>query len=167
MSMASKCIVKLRGIKAAAPLMRALENPREAQEKLLRRMLQKNADTVFGREHGFDKIQTPAEYVNAVPIRNYEGFRPYVERIVQGEKAVLTKDSLFMFATTSGTTAKPKLIPITNTFKENLASMTRIWLHWASRDHDAMLSQSGLSIVSPAIEGATATGQIIGMLNVE
>ena len=71
---------------------RATAEPDRAQATALRELLERSARTVFGREHGFDAIRTPAEYRRAVPLRDYEGFRPYVERIIAGEAAVLTAE---------------------------------------------------------------------------
>jgi hypothetical protein len=57
---------------------RTTAGPARAQATALQALLQRNARTAFGREHGFDAIRTPAEYRRAVPLRDYEGFRPYV-----------------------------------------------------------------------------------------
>ena len=158
-------IVHLRGLKAAVPLMRAIKDPARSQAALLRRLLQQNADTVFGRKHGFARISTMQEYAAAVPISDYETFRPYVDQIVQGGQAVLTHEQPIMFTTTSGTTAEPKLLPITKRWKQDIASIMRIWLYWASRDHKGLFNGSSLSVVSPAVEGQTSGGQDIGAIS--
>ena len=158
-------IVHLRGLKAAVPLMRAIKDPARSQAALLRRLLQQNADTVFGRKHGFARISTMQDYAAAVPISDYETFRPYVDQIVQGGQAVLTHEQPIMFTTTSGTTAEPKLLPITKRWKQDIASIMRIWLYWASRDHKGLFNGSSLSVVSPAVEGQTSGGQDIGAIS--
>ena len=161
----TRSIVHIRGLRAAAPLLRAIKDPARAQTALLRRLLQRNADTAFGRKHGFDRISTVQDYTAAVPIRDYEYFRPYIDQINQGEEAILTRDQPLMFTTTSGTTAEPKLLPVTKQWKQDVASMMRVWLYWASRDHKGLFNGSSLSIVSPAIEGQTSMGQDFGAMS--
>ena len=161
----ARSIVHLRGLWAAAPLLRAIKDPAQTQTALLQRLVQRNADTAFGRKHGFARISTVEDYAAAVPISDYEGFRPYVDQIAQGGKAILTKEQPLMFTTTSGTTAEPKLLPVTEQWKQDMASMMRVWLYWASRDHKGLFNGSSLSIVSPAVEGHTSSGQDIGALS--
>jgi hypothetical protein len=47
-----------------------------------------------------------------VPIRDYEGLRTYIDRVVDGEKDILWKGKPAYFAKTSGTTSGVKYIPI-------------------------------------------------------
>src|SRR5438128_11289683 len=86
----------------------ATRDPDQAQARVLRALLRDNADTVFGREHGFATIGSAAEYARQVPIRDYEALRPYIDRIMAGEAGVLTAAAPFMFTTSSGTTRDPK-----------------------------------------------------------
>ena len=65
--------------------MRAARDAARVQERLLRRQLALNADSDFGRAHGFAKIRTYDEFVRSVPIQTYEDIRPYVDRVMAGE----------------------------------------------------------------------------------
>jgi len=58
----------------------AAERPVSAQMRVLARLLAENADTAFGREHGFAEVATPAEFARRVPIGEYEAFRPWIAR---------------------------------------------------------------------------------------
>jgi hypothetical protein len=138
--------------------------PVEAQARVLARLLRANADTAFGREHGFATTVTPAAFVRRVPIRDYEALRPYVNRIVAGEAAVLTADAPQMFATTSGTTGEPKLVPVTETAALDTAALMRLWTVHALRDHPRLLDHRVLTMVGPAVEGRTASGLPIGAM---
>ena len=144
---------------------RATAAPDRAQTAALRTLLQRNARTAFGREHGFDAIRTPAEYRRAVPLRDYEGFRSYVRRIVAGEPAVLTAEPVTAFATTSGSTGEPKLVPVTASWLAHMSGVVRLWMLRALRDHPSLLDRAILTIVSPAVEGRTATGLPVGALS--
>jgi hypothetical protein len=136
----------------------AAADPAAAQARVLRRLLAANAGTAFGREHGFSAAVTPAEYARRVPIRDYEALRPWMARVVAGEPRVLTAEPPFMFASTSGTTGEPKLVPVTRSWADATAALMRLWTVHALADHPAMLDHRVLALVSPAVEGVTAGG---------
>src|SRR5688500_13878743 len=95
------------------PLERMAHRPDVAQQDVLRKLLSANRDTRFGADHGFTEIRDHAEFARRVPVQDYEGLRPYVEdQRLSGSRA-LTAESPLFYAQTSGTTGKPKLIPIT------------------------------------------------------
>ena len=144
---------------------RATAAPERAQAAALRTLLQRNAGTAFGREHGFAAIRTPAEYRRAVPLRDYEAFRPYVRRIVAGEPGVLTAEPVTAFATTSGTTGEAKLVPVTASWLSHMAGVVRLWMLRAQREHPALLDRAILTLVSPAVEGRTPLGVPVGALS--
>lgn len=142
----------------------ATRRPEVAQARLLRTLLHDSTSTAFGRQHGFADIETPAEYARRVPIRDYEAFRPWVTRIMAGERDVLTAEAPFMFAATSGTTAAPKLVPVTPASARNMAALTRLWTCYALRDHPAMLDHRILTVVGPATEGVAPGGLPLGAM---
>jgi hypothetical protein len=142
----------------------ATGDPEQAQARVLRALLRDNADTVFGREHGFATIGSAAEYARQVPIRDYEALRPYIDRIMAGEAAVLTAEAPFMFATTSGTTGEPKFIPVTAGWARAMATLMRLWTSYALRDHPGMLDAGVLTIVGPATEGVAPGGLPYGAM---
>lgn len=157
--------IRLREWAHHARFERGTRDPEAAQAACLRALLRRNADTAFGRDHGFASITSPAEYARRVPIRDYEGFRPYVSRIVAREAGVLTAEPPVMFTTTSGTTGEPKLIPVTASWEAQLGALTRLWMLHLLRDHPRCLDRTALSVVSPAVEGATATGIPFGAMS--
>lgn len=87
--------------------------PIKTQQKTLNYLLKNAQNTQFGRDHQFGKINDYDDFKKNVPIRDYEGLKPYVERIVAGKSAVLWKGKPLYFAKTSGTTSGAKYIPIT------------------------------------------------------
>src|SRR5437899_9662890 len=142
----------------------ATGDPEQAQARVLRALLRDNADTVFGREHGFATIGSAAEYARQVPIRDYETLRPYIGRIMAGEAGVLTAEAPFMFTTSSGTTGEPKLIPVTAGWARAMATLMRLWTSYALRDHPGMLDARVLTIVGPATEGVAPGGLPYGAM---
>ena len=88
-------------------------NPLQTQEKVFQKLIKVAAHTEFGNDHDFENIQSHADFVKRVPIRDYETLKPYVEKVVAGEKDILWKGKPLYFAKTSGTTSGTKYIPIT------------------------------------------------------
>ena len=88
-------------------------NPIQAQEIVFKDLLAGAKNTIFGKEHNFQFIQTHSDFVKNVPIKDYEDFRGYIDQIIEGKKDVLWKGQPIYFCKTSGTTSGVKYIPIT------------------------------------------------------
>jgi hypothetical protein len=88
--------------------------PLETQQKVFKKLIDEAKNTAFGKDHHFDKINSYSDFKKNVPIRDYEGLKGYIERVVAGEKDVLWTGKPNYFAKTSGTTSGAKYIPITN-----------------------------------------------------
>ena len=89
------------------------QNPIATQEAVFKKMIKEAQSTQFGKDHYFEQIQSHADFVQNVPIRDYEGLKSYVDRVVNGEENVLWKGKPLYFAKTSGTTSGAKYIPLT------------------------------------------------------
>lgn len=83
------------------------------QEKFLLGWLNENRDTEFGRHYGFAQIDSVREYQNKVPLSNYEDYARDIERIMDGEKKILTARDAVYFCISSGTVGDEKYIPLT------------------------------------------------------
>jgi phenylacetate-coenzyme A ligase PaaK-like adenylate-forming protein len=88
-------------------------NPHKTQEKVFKNLISKGRKTAFGKDHDFKNIQNYSDFKKRVKVTDYEGLRPYVDRMVAGEADVLWKGKPLYFAKTSGTTSGAKYIPIT------------------------------------------------------
>jgi len=88
-------------------------NPIETQDKVFKHLISEAAGTVFGVDHDFISINNYQDFVKRIPIRDYEGLKPYVDRVVAGEANILWKGKPLYFAKTSGTTSGAKYIPLT------------------------------------------------------
>jgi hypothetical protein len=132
---------------------------------LLKRILKQNTQSIFGKEHGFSRIQSHTEYTDAVPIRGYDAMEPFIDKLKDGVQSVLTEKEPFMFATTSGTTQSPKLIPVTRSWKELLSALMRIWLGACLRSHPRIFQHKILTVTSPAVEGYTSRNVPMGSVS--
>jgi hypothetical protein len=95
-----------------AAINKIVANPQEAQLKLLRYIISKAEDTIFGKDHHFSAIKTYESFAQQVPVRDYEAFRSYIEMAYAGKTDVLWPGKPLYFAKTSGTTSGAKYIPI-------------------------------------------------------
>lgn len=82
-------------------------------------------ETKFGRDHHFASISSHHDFVKQVPVNDYEGLKPYIEKIKQGEENILWKGKPIYFAKTSGTTSGVKYIPITKDSMPNHINSAR------------------------------------------
>lgn len=101
----------------AASVNRAVQkwanNPIETQEKEFQSLIAEAKETEFGKDHDFNNIKSHQDFIKRVPIRDYEALKPYVDKVVAGEKDILWKGKPLYFAKTSGTTSGAKYIPLT------------------------------------------------------
>jgi hypothetical protein len=84
----------------------------DCQEKTRAQLVTRAAHTAFGRDHRFAEIRDYEDFKQAVPIRDYEELKPYIERVKNGEPDVLWPGRPAYFAKTSGTTSGVKYIPM-------------------------------------------------------
>ena len=87
--------------------------PWHHQQKVFDHLVDVGRSTQFGRDHDFENIRSYEDFKSRVPIQDYEGLKPYVERVVAGEPNILWRGKPLYLAKTSGTTSGIKYIPIT------------------------------------------------------
>ena len=86
-------------------------------------IIRKNADTAYGKDHGFSKMKTREDFLRMHPLTTYERFRSYVDRIAQGEKNVLTSDEVIFLANSSATTGNIKRYPLAKNYGARLSKL--------------------------------------------
>ncbi len=88
--------------------------PAETQQRMFREALQRGRDTAFGRYFGLPEVRTPEEFRAAVPVFDYESFKPWIVRMLNGDRNVAVPGRVDLFARSSGTTSdRSKYIPVT------------------------------------------------------
>ena len=154
-------------------LARASRNPEKASARTLRKILNLAKNTAYGKEHHFGaivKARKPEQlfrlYEKSVRASEYESFRPYVERHKHGEANVLIPGKPLMYATTSGTTSKPKWIPISQKYMKDVYDvMSHIWLDNFARIRPKFLSGGLVVSVAKVVEGYAEDGTIFGSVS--
>lgn len=100
-----------------------------AQAELLRKNLQRNRQTEFGRAHDFSSIAGVDDFRERVPLSTYEDVAPWIEKIAAGEQNVLTAERVLVLEPTSGTSSGEKLIPYTAELRREFQRAIRVWIH--------------------------------------
>lgn len=103
-------------------------NVGRVQQDYLQRLLQKNADTEYGRKYGFSEIRSYADFAERVPLTTYEDYEPYIAEMAAGKEHVLTAEKIRLFELTSGSSGGKKLIPYTDSLKAEFQHGIRPWL---------------------------------------
>lgn len=146
-------------------LKRAARDPEATQERVLRAILQANAGTRFGREHGFDRITSYAQFAAAVPVQEYEGLRPYILEQEAGRGPALTQAEPFMYAVTSGTTGEPKYIPVLRSTLQRYAREQRLQAWFQYRYRPMAFTGKLFAISGPKVEARMPSGRPIGSIS--
>ncbi|MCB9793767.1 MAG: GH3 auxin-responsive promoter family protein [Alphaproteobacteria bacterium] len=147
---------------AVEALHEGLEDPRAAQAKRLAAILDNARGTAFAQDHGLRGDEDLEAFRAAVPVRDYDGHRPWLDRVVAGESGVVSRAKVQSLLKTSGTTGASKLLPVTDPYAAEVAAGQALWRLALIRDHEGVTKGGALTLVSPAVEGYTAGGLPFG-----
>ena len=142
----------------------------EDQEAILKDLLKTGKLTDFGKEHQFNNIQAYEQFSQAVPVRDYEQFKPYIDRIKEGRHNVLWKGKPIYFAKTSGTTSGIKYIPISKeSISNHINSARNALLCYIENSGNSQFTSGKMIFLSgsPELEriGDIPTGRLSGIVN--
>ncbi len=97
------------------------EHPHEVQRDVLTTMLDKAKNTEWGLQYDFNGINSVRQFQQRLPIQHYDDVKPFVERMMKGERDILWPGATRWFAKSSGTTSdKSKFIPVSNDSLEDI-----------------------------------------------
>ena len=123
------------------------------QNSILRTILKRGKNCLFTQHLNLSNNPTYHQYSNCVPISDYESIRPYIKKISNGEKNILTQGLPSYFAITSGTTSGTKFIPIT---KEMMMFQTQaikeLLLLYAYQSNNYSVSNVGMMFIQGSPE---------------
>lgn len=143
--------------------------PLETQEAVFQEIISGAKDTAFGIEHRFSEIKSYEDFKKHVPIRDYEGLSPYINRIVNGESDVLWKGTPIYFCKTSGTTSGTKYIPISKeSISNHIDSAKNALLCYIAETENTRFVDGKMIFLqgSPVLEkkGKIPTGRLSGIV---
>ena len=89
--------------------------PFEVQQEMLFKLIGMAKKTEYGLKYDFESIKEIKDFQKRLPILDYEGIKPFIDRHREGEQNILWPEKIKWFAKYSGTTAnKSKFIPVSN-----------------------------------------------------
>ena len=149
---------------------KGIETAVEDQQNILKDLVKTAKETEFGKEHGFEEIKHYDDFKKNVPVRDYEGFVPYIDRIKQGRFNVLWKGKPIYFAKTSGTTSGVKYIPITkHSIPNHINTARNALLCYMAQSGNYNFASGKLIFLSgsPVLDriGDIPTGRLSGIVN--
>ena len=142
----------------------------EDQEAIFKDLLKTGKTTDFGKDHHLPEVLVYEEFIRAIPIRDYEQFKPYIDKIKEGRHNVLWKGLPIYFAKTSGTTSGIKYIPITKDSVGNHINTARnALLCYIAESGNTKFTDGKMIFLSgsPELEriGGIPTGRLSGIVN--
>jgi Peptide arylation enzymes len=140
------------------------------QEQIFKELIKTGKTTEFGKDHKFNVINSYTDYKNLVPLRDYEGFKPYIDKIKEGKHNILWKGLPIYFAKTSGTTSGVKYIPITkDSIPNHINTARNALLCYMAESGNNTFSDGKMIFLSgsPELErvGGIPTGRLSGIVN--
>ena len=140
------------------------------QQAVLQQLVKYGSRTAFGEEHGLESVKNYEDFKKAVPIRDYESFIPYIDKIKDGTQHVLWPGKPIYFAKTSGTTSGAKYIPISKDSISNHINGARdALLCYMSESGNTDFADGKMIFLSgsPELErvGGIPTGRLSGIVN--
>ena len=148
-------------------MMADTKRSRTIQQEVLRHKIALCADSQFGRDHGLCSIRTVSDFRKQIPITDFEYVRPYVDAVQSGDVQAMfgPRTRLLMFALTSGTTEKPKHIPVTDDFVRGYKRGWKIWGLKAHLDHMDLARKDYVHLASDWQEHQTPSGVWCGSIS--
>ena len=144
---------------------RLAHQPDEAQGKVLARLVGANRETRFGREHGFGGIRDYRDFQARVPVQDFETLRPYIDEQRRTGAPALTAERPVFYAQTSGTTSKPKHIPVTPSMLAMHRDEQALFSYLQFRACPAAFGGKAFGIMGAAVEGHLDTGHVVGSVS--
>ena len=130
---------------------RALREPGAAQYRKLRGLIERNANSAFGKAHGFDTVRSYEEFTRRVPLSDYSTIEPWVVRIKKGEANVLSSERVTHLVPTSGSSGARKLIPFTKGLQREFNAAIAAWLTDLTRQFPSLLGGPAYWSITPAL----------------
>jgi len=137
----------------AARRLRRRDPGHAAQQRIYRRLVSRLAATSAGREAGIEAGMHPSVFRARVPLRTYEAFSPYIDRMRRGERDVLWPGSCSFFAISSGTAAgRQRHLPVTEDMLAHFrsASLQSLLQYTARAGHTGIFLGRHLLLGCPA-----------------
>lgn len=151
------------------PLLAHTEQPDTIQHQLLSTILASQRDTHFGRLHGFASIRSYEDFARAIPVLRFEDLRQDIEGQEQSGESLLNAERPIHYVQTSGTTGKPKHVPLIRSAIDWISQYQRLFSYaqWSgvSRIYDGQVLVIAGQPVEGHLPGGAPYGSMSGLMN--
>ena len=139
----------------------SLEDPVQAQEGVLQKLLKIYAQTAYGQKYGAEKVGSILDFRANFPVATYDDYEPIIRRVMAGETELLLNEPVLGWAITRGTTkGETKFIPMTPTDIEMRVSAGRAVMMYAAATRSAeVFSGVNLNLNFPSVVGVIKAGE--------
>lgn len=142
-----------------------LKRPRSTQEQLLQKILKENKSTIFGKKFQFSAITSLADYKKIVPIHHYDDLSDFIQKQDETKSPYLTTENPVLFAQTSGTTNKPKYIPVLKSSIKQFKQSQKLSAFVQYSAYKCMFEGKIFAMVSPKKEGVLDSNTDYGSMS--
>ena len=139
------------------------------QATVLRHLLDKAAETEYGRNHLFNNTRSYDDFARNVPINTYEDLKGDIDRMRHGESNVLWPGQIRWYAKSSGTTNdKSKFIPVSHDGLHNIhyaGGFDTVALYLRNNPKSRMFDGKGLILGGSHSPNYNLPGSLVGDLS--
>ena len=129
-----------------------LKDPSKIQNRILKKYLQENKNTVYGKKYSFASINSISEFQRRLPIISYEDIEGYIKKIAKGEKDILSTYQTLFFEETSGTGTDSKIIPYNKLFKKEFNAAISPWVWEIHNQYPKVFMGKSYWSISPPLK---------------
>ncbi len=151
-------------------IQRSMRSALEDQDRILQQLVSKGKSTKFGKDHRMGDVSGHLSYSQAVPVRDYEQIKGYIQDIKDGKSNVLWPGKPIYLAKTSGTTSGAKYIPISkDSIPNHINTARNALLTYIATTGNANFVSGNMIFLSgsPTLDriGGIPTGRLSGIVN--
>jgi len=120
------------------PWYTGLEDPAEAQNRVLTELLRMYSRTEYGKEHSASEIGGMVDFRENFPSIGYKGLVRYLNKVRAGHYKVLLPEPPACWVMTRGSTGAAKVLPATRTHLEQILTCgARAFLNYSQKKQDS------------------------------
>lgn len=131
-----------------------LNHPIDLTEAKLKSILERHSNTAFGRDHGYESIKSPEQFSEEIPLYDYYSMQPYFKRVQDTPHLpIVTADPVIWYVQSSGTSGKPKALPINKAGLADYSSASTLFMMSfvnADKDHRKVFDGTLITFAAPA-----------------
>jgi hypothetical protein len=122
-------LISVMCLKKAQMFHKASKNTLKTQKKILKSILQNNAQSSIGQKNQFSHIKTISGYLAKVPLTTYEDYQTYIHLTSQGKDKIICEETINALTLTPPINGNNHHIPLNESFKNEKNISLSAWLH--------------------------------------